>query len=103
LTNRAEDDVPKIVASVMVSIPRLTLRTGFAYLRMKRDIRRSSKVLMRGLIENGVPKDSARALAMNYEADLSVRNILKGVSGAARREESVDSSQHLNKIHWIVG
>jgi len=102
LANGTEDDVPKIVASVMVSLPSLTLKTGFAYLRMKRNIRRSSKILQKELIENGVPARSAKQLAQGYEGDLSVRNLFKGAVGAARREEHADSSRNIHQTRWMM-
>lgn len=67
-----EDDLPKTVAVIMVSIPSLVIRTGFVYLRTKRKARKGAKRVMKGMIESGLPPELAKKLAGEYEAQLSI-------------------------------
>lgn len=73
------EDIPKIVASVMVAVPGLGIRTGLVYLKTKRRLRKNAKSVMKGMIEGGLPEDVARNLASEYEAELSVRNLMRSV------------------------
>lgn len=82
MTSEREDDLPKTMAVIITQIPALTIRTGWVYLRTKRRARAGSKLLMKGLIENGMPLDLAKQLANQYEEDLSVRRIVKGFGGS---------------------
>ena len=72
-----EDDLPKTVAVIMVSIPSLVIRTGFVYLRTKRKARNGAKRVMKGMIESGIPPELAKKLAGEYEAQLSLRTIMR--------------------------
>ena len=72
-----EDDLPKTVAVIMVSIPSLVIRTGFVYLRTKRMARKGAKRAMKGMIESGIPPELAKKLAEEYEAQLSLRTIMR--------------------------
>jgi hypothetical protein len=72
-----EDDLPKTVAVIMLTIPSLVIRTGFVYLRTKRRARKGAKRAMKGMIESGIPPELARRLADEYEAQISVRNIIR--------------------------
>ena len=77
MTNEREGDLPKTVAVIMVSIPSLVIRTGFVYLRTKRMARKGAKRVMKGMIESGIPPELARKLAGEYEAQLSIRTIMR--------------------------
>lgn len=72
-----EDDLPKTVAVIMVSIPSLVVRTGFVYLRTKRKARKGARKVMKGMIESGIPPELAKKLAGEYEAQLSLRTIMR--------------------------
>lgn len=72
-----EGDLPKTVAVIMVSIPSLVIRTGFVYLRTKRKARKSAKRVMKGMIGSGIPPELAKKLAGEYEAQLSIRTIMR--------------------------
>jgi len=72
-----EDDLPKTVAVIMVSIPSLVIRTGFVYLRTKRKARKGARKVMKGMIESGIPPELAKKLAGEYEAQLSIRTIMR--------------------------
>lgn len=76
------EDLPKIVASVMVAVPGLGIRTGLIYLRTKRRLHRNARSIMKGMVEGGMPEDFACRLADSYEAGLSIRNLTRtlGVS-----------------------
>jgi hypothetical protein len=72
-----EGDLPKTVAVIMVSIPSLVIRTGLVYLRTKRRARKSAGKVMKGMIESGIPPELARKLAQEYEAQVSIRTIMR--------------------------
>ena len=73
------DDVPKLVASIMVAIPGLTLKSGFAYLRLRRKAHQNSKTMMSSMIQEGIPEEYAKRLSEAYAADMSIRKLMKGL------------------------
>lgn len=77
----SQEDIPKIVASVMVMVPSLTLKTGWAYLKTKRRLRSNAKLVRKTLVDSGVPLEHAKMLAMGYEEELSLRNLIHSFSG----------------------
>ena len=77
MMNEREGDLPKTVAVIMVSIPSLVIRTGFVYLRTKRKARKGARKVMKGMIESGIPPELAKKLAEQYEAQLSIRTIMR--------------------------
>jgi len=77
MMSEREDDLPKTVAVIMVSIPSLVIRTGFVYLRTKRKARKGARKVMKGMIESGIPPELAKKLAGEYEAQLSLRTIMR--------------------------
>ena len=77
MMSEREDDLPKTVAVIMVSIPSLVIRTGFVYLRTKRKARKGARKVMKGMIESGIPPELAKKLAGEYEAQLSIRTIMR--------------------------
>lgn len=77
MMSEREGDLPKTVAVIMVSIPSLVIRTGFVYLRTKRMARKGAKRVMKGMIESGIPPELAKKLAGEYEAQLSIRTIMR--------------------------
>ncbi len=72
-----EQDLPKIIASIGWMIPSLTLRTGWAYLRMKKRAQKSSKWFEQSLVRNGIPRATARSLASHYGEDLSLTKMMR--------------------------
>jgi hypothetical protein len=81
MPSKHEGDLPKTVAVIMTEIPAIALSTGWAYLKTKRRIRKGSKYVMKGLLENGMPKELAHELVNQYESDLSIRRIMKEFGG----------------------
>lgn len=71
--------MPKIVATVMWTAPGLVIKTGFAYLRMRRDLRKSAQIFYDGMIDAGMPLDQAARLREKYENDLSTRGFVKSL------------------------
>jgi len=71
------EDMPKIVASIMIAIPKLAIGSGVAYLRMKRRARSGAKTVYKELVGNGIPEHVARKLSESYGTDLSIRNIAR--------------------------
>ena len=85
MTSERDGNLPKTVAVLMTEIPSIVLGTGWAYLKTKRSIRKGSKYMLKGMLENGVPADLAHELAEQYETDLSVRKIMKEFGGSFSR------------------
>ncbi|MCU0852017.1 MAG: hypothetical protein MUC90_01990 [Thermoplasmata archaeon] len=83
-TKRSEDeDIPKLVASIMVAVPGLTLKSGFAYLRLRRKAHDSSKAMMNSMISEGIPEEYARKLSETYAADMSIKRFIRGAIGSS--------------------
>jgi len=77
-----QDDLPKLVAAITLTIPKIALGTGIAYLRMKRNARRSAKLFEKGLVSSGLSPTMAHELALKYETDLSIRKMITGFGGS---------------------
>jgi hypothetical protein len=77
MTSEREGDLPKTVAVIMVSIPSLVIRTGLVYLRTKRRARKGARKVMKGMIESGIPPEVARKLADEYEAQISIKTLMR--------------------------
>ena len=75
------DDLPKLVAAITLTIPKIALGTGIAYLRMKRNARKSARLFEEGLVSNGLNPAMAHELALKYETDLSIRKMISGFGG----------------------
>jgi hypothetical protein len=76
-----EDDLPKLVAAITLTIPKIALGTGFAFLRMKRKARKSAKLFEKGLVSSGLSPEIAHELALNYETDISIRKMIGSFGG----------------------
>lgn len=74
-----KEDLPKIVASVAWMIPSLTLRTGWAYLKMKKKTQKTSKRVEMSMVDNGIPPEIARQLANQFAEDVSVHKWIKSM------------------------
>jgi hypothetical protein len=72
-----DQDLPKIIASIGWMIPSLTIRTGWAYLRMKKRAQRSSNEMRRVMESNGVPPEMAKELASNFGEELSLTKMMR--------------------------
>lgn len=82
------EDLPKIVASVIATIPPLVLRTGAAYLKMRKRAQRASKRMEQELVSGGIPAEYAERLATQFATDLSVRRMIQSMDvpfGGTRR------------------
>jgi hypothetical protein len=91
--NESSEDLPKIVASVVATIPPLVFRTGWAYLRMKKRAQRMSKQLEREFVSNGIPPEYAERLAEQYATELSIRRIFRKMEipfGGAWRQQPLE-------------
>jgi hypothetical protein len=80
MTEPGEDKV-KTFAGVMVYAPALVLRVGFAYLRMKRRVRKTAKSFKKGMLSRGMSPDMARKLTLSWEGDMRTRTLLNRVTG----------------------
>jgi len=79
--NESSQDLPTIVASVMVTIPPLVFRTGWAYLKMRKRAQKISRRLEQQFVSGGIPLEYAEKLAEQFETELSLRSLVKGVGG----------------------
>ena len=77
----AGDDKVKLAAGVMVYAPLLVLRTGIAYLRMKRRVRRTAKSFERGMLSRVMAPELARRLTLSWEGDFRTRTLLNHATG----------------------
>ena len=75
------DDLPKLVAAITITIPKIALGTGIAYLRMKRNARKSARLFEEGLVSSGLNPTMAHELALKYETDLSIRKMISSFGG----------------------
>jgi len=73
----SSQDLPEIVASIMVAIPPMILRSGMAYLKMRRRAHDVSKRLEHELVSGGIPPEYAERLAEQYATDLSIRKMIR--------------------------
>ncbi len=80
MNEQDREDLPKIVASVAWMIPSLTLRTGWAYLKMKKRAQQVSKGVERSMVSNGVPPEMARKLADEFAEGISVHNWIRSMA-----------------------
>lgn len=88
-TRRSEDeDIPKLVASIMVTVPGLTIKSGFAYLRLRRKAHQSSKAMMSSMVREGIPEEYARRLSEAYAEDISIKRFIRGVIRSPSSEPS---------------
>ena len=81
MKNEQKPDKVKVVASVMAYSPWLVLKVGIAVLRMKRRINRTAKSFEKGMLSRGLPPETAHRLAKSYEADLSIRKMIRRLPG----------------------
>jgi len=81
MMSERQDDLPKLVAAITMTIPKIALGTGFAYLRMKRKARKSAKLFEEGLLSSGLSPAIAHELALNYETDISIRKMIGSFGG----------------------
>jgi|GEM_PF-1547208 len=81
MRTEGEDDKVKLFASVVAYAPGLVLRTGVAFLRMKRRMRKTSRSFEKGLLSRGMPPELARRLALSYEGDMRTRTLMKRLTG----------------------
>ena len=88
MTNEAgeREDIPKIVASVIASMPPMVFRLGMQYLRMKKSVQKAAKAFEAELVANGVDPGTAWRLAMDYEENSRfVEDMMKSATGGFRR------------------
>jgi len=79
------EDLPTIMASIMVAMPRLAFGSGIAYLRMKRRARIGAKIVYRELVTSGIPEEAARKLSNSYEAEISIRKLARNFGMPSER------------------
>ncbi len=86
--NPDSEDLPKVVASVMVMVPQLAIKTGWAYLKMRKRAHKMSRQLEQQFVAGGIPSEYAAKLAEQFGDDLSFRRIVRDMNvpfGAMRR------------------
>ncbi len=63
---------------ILARIPRLVISLSFSYLKLKRRVRKSAKMMRKGLIKGGMSRSQAKQLTMRYEESVSIRKFVKG-------------------------
>lgn len=92
---KQRDDIPKIAASIIVSIPPMIFRCGLTYLRMKRRVRKNARMIEREMMASGMPEDVARRISMRYEEDARfIETALRMVTSRGSRHRSCASSDN---------
>lgn len=91
--NEQTQDLPEIVAAVIAMVPPLVLRTGWAYLKMRKRAQKVSKQLERQFIEGGIPSEYAGRLAEQFESDMSLTKMIRRMDrpfGGAWRQQPLE-------------
>ena len=89
------EDVPKIVASIIATVPSIMLRCGFTYLRMKRRVRKNARVIEREMMASGMPEHVAKRLSMRYEEDSKlIETMIRLVTSKGSRRKSCAASDN---------
>jgi hypothetical protein len=83
------EDRVKTAATLMATVPKLVVSVGWSYLMMKRRAKKSSKSLMRAMVDGGMPEHLARDIADGYAVEISARDLMSkmkipGISTHAR-------------------
>ena len=86
------EDKVKTLAAVVATVPRLVVSVGWSYLKMKRRAKKSSRQLMRAMVEGGMPEHLAKELADGYAVEISARDLIRnmrmpGVDMRARHKD----------------
>lgn len=63
------DDLPKIAAGIIATIPPMMLKIGFGYLSMKRRVRKSARAMEAEMRASGMPEHLAHRLSIRFEED----------------------------------
>lgn len=83
------EDRVKTAATLMATVPKLLVSVGWSYLMMKRRAKKSSKSLMRAMVDGGMPEHLAKDIADGYAVEISARELIRnlglpGMDGRAR-------------------
>jgi hypothetical protein len=76
-----DEDLPRVMATVIWSVPPLVLRLGTTYLKMRLDAKRAGQLFYRELIDGGMPKEAAQELRDEYVSTLDIRRLMKEMGG----------------------
>lgn len=79
MNDEGREDVPRILATVMWTVPGLAIKTGVSYLRMRRDLQRSARVFYKSMVDSGMPVEQAQQLREKYENGLSTHGLMKSL------------------------
>ena len=89
------EDIPKIAASIIATVPSMILKCGFTYLRMKRRVRKNARVMEREMMASGMPEHVAKRISMRYEEDARlIETMVRLVTSKGSRRRSCASSDN---------
>ncbi len=74
------EDRVKTAATLMATVPKLLVSVGWSYLMMKRRAKKSSKSLMRAMVDGGMPEHLARDIADGYAVEISARDLIRNLN-----------------------
>lgn len=83
MSEERSGELVRMVPVLMVEVPRMVLKFGVPFLRMKKRAQKAERYFRAGLIESGMPSELARELSDQYAKDLSIRRIVSGMQGSA--------------------
>jgi len=76
--NKSPKDFPKYIGAIIPLLPQIILKTGWAFLRFKREAKKGGIIFYRGLIDQKIDKKTATELTDIYlEGSKVFQNILK--------------------------
>lgn len=80
-----KDDPMKYVAMAVAKGPKIALKLGWQYLRIKKRAQRAEKVFRKKLLAAGLEKETAERLAERYASTVRLKELLRtiGVPGSA--------------------
>jgi len=82
MSDERSDEIVKMVPVLMVEIPKMALKLGVPFLRMKKRVQKAERQFRTGLEESGMPPGLARELSDQYAKDLSIRRIVSGMQAS---------------------
>ena len=86
MSAEGQEDLPKTMAVIAVTVPKLAWKVGWTYLKAKKGRQRNAKHFTRAMVEGGMPPEAAKQLALDFEADLSVRNFVEKIGSVVPRK-----------------
>ena len=79
------EEMPRLVGIVLSKSPKIILRTGWRYLKAKKQAQRAERVFRRRLEGQGLDPDAIDRLSEMYISNVSLRVLMKDIAFPAMR------------------